>query len=278
MNFCVQNTPLLVNALQTILTILKLNTDLHTEISDGPHHNVWQEIKSPPRTSKMGLRGKGDKYFIRLGREKIDCPEACLISPSLSQLHQLVQWKVWPLSTNTIFHCPPVREKNLIWFHQTASVLLALTTRILLLKCNLINGFWINSSITRWSKSTEKGICKILYWYLKVAITPENTPVLPTCIWQPRTPQHVCRFIFSYCQKRQLANWEVTMMHFTGINYQIFCVLTQTLTNLFDAKQRKRQLPPSEVFQSWDFNNNPKQSQAQPQQPDLRHKFIVHFV
>lgn len=68
------------------------------------------------------------------------------------------------------------------------------------------------------------------------------------------------------------------MTHFTGINYQIFCVLTQTLTNLFDAKQRKRQLPPSEVFQSWDFNNNPKQSQAQPQQPDLRHKFIVHFV
>lgn len=67
-------------------------------------------------------------------------------------------------------------------------------------------------------------------------------------------------------------------MHFTGINYQISCVLTQTLTKLFDGKQCKRQLPPSEGFQSWDFNSNPKQSQAQPQQLDLRHKFVVHFV
>lgn len=188
-NFCMQNTPLFVNALQIILTILKLNTDLLTEISHSPHYNVWQELQSLPRTSKMGLTGKGDKYFIRLGWEKIDCPKACLYS------HHFPNYISWSNERYSLFPQtlpslrPPVSEKNLIWFHWTASVLLALTTGILLLKCDLINGFRINSSVTGWGKSTEKGICKILYRYLKVTVTPENIPVLPMCIWQSQTPQ-----------------------------------------------------------------------------------------
>jgi len=55
-------------------------------------------------------------------------------------------------------------------------------------------------------------------------------------------------------------------MHLTEINYQIQCVLAETPMSLFYAKQCKRQLAPSEVFQTREFNcNEPKQSQAQAQ-------------
>lgn len=107
------------NALQTILTILKLSTDLHTEISHGPLYNVLQELQSLPRTSKTGLREKGDKYFIRLHWEMIDCPKACLYS------HRSPNYISWSnercsifLQTLSSLHLW-VSENNLRQFHQT---------------------------------------------------------------------------------------------------------------------------------------------------------------
>lgn len=66
-NFCVHTTLLFLNALQTTLTILNLSADLDTALSRGPHCNVWHELQSLLRTSKMVLRKKGNKHFIRLG-------------------------------------------------------------------------------------------------------------------------------------------------------------------------------------------------------------------
>lgn len=152
------------------------------------------------RTSKMGLRKKGNKYFIRLGWENIDCPKAC----------HCISW-----SNDPPFHklssLHPQTKGVSSDFTEQSNVLLALTSGILFLTCDLINIFWINSSITRWGESIEKSICKILYWhaFLQVNVILANKPVLSMPIWQSQTPHGIASLVFPTVKRNDLQTKKV---------------------------------------------------------------------
>lgn len=121
----------------------KLSADSDTALSHGPHCNVWHELQSLLKTSKMGLRKRGNKYFIRLGWENIDCPKTC----------HCISWSSHPLSTNCLPYILRQAKGISSDFTEQPNVLLALKTGILFLKCDLVGVFQINSSITRWGES-----------------------------------------------------------------------------------------------------------------------------
>lgn len=57
--FCMQTTLLFLNALQTVLTILKLSTDLDMAVSHGPQCNVWHELRESTENIEDGAQKEG---------------------------------------------------------------------------------------------------------------------------------------------------------------------------------------------------------------------------